>query len=58
VYIIFDIHAVRGGRLDHEHHDMSETREPAGAAMDQAIPHLAGDIACGRVEPIIFFDER
>jgi len=29
---------------------MSEHRETANAAMDQAIPHLAGDIASGRAE--------
>jgi hypothetical protein len=36
---------LRGGRLNHEHHDMSETCETATADMDQAIPRLAGDIA-------------
>jgi hypothetical protein len=39
---------LRGGRLDHEHHDMSEKHEPAGAAIYPAIPRLAGDIASGR----------
>jgi hypothetical protein len=36
---------LRGGRLDHERHDMSKPRETATAAMDQAIPHVARDIA-------------
>ncbi|MFP4435837.1 MAG: hypothetical protein ACLFVO_01185 [Chloroflexaceae bacterium] len=41
--------------MDHEHHDMSEHRETGSAAMHQAIPHLAGDIASGRAEdPILF----
>jgi hypothetical protein len=29
---------------------MRETHEPAGAAMDQAIPRLAGDNTSGRAE--------
>jgi hypothetical protein len=29
---------------------MSETRETANAAMDRAIPHVAGDSASGRAE--------
>jgi|GEM_PF-5174859 len=41
---------VRGGRLDHEHHAMRETRETITAAMDQAIPRLVGDIAAGRAK--------
>jgi len=32
---------------------MNEHRETANAAMDQAIPHLAGDIASGRAEETI-----
>jgi len=39
--------------LDHERHDMRENREPAGAAMHQAIPRLTGDIASGRAEETI-----
>ncbi|MFP4438414.1 MAG: hypothetical protein ACLFVO_14320 [Chloroflexaceae bacterium] len=41
---------LRGGHLDHERHDMSEHRETANAAMDQAIPCFAEDIASGRAE--------
>jgi len=33
---------------------MSEKHEPAGAAMYQAIPRLAGDSASGRTEETIF----
>ncbi|MFP4438431.1 MAG: hypothetical protein ACLFVO_14405 [Chloroflexaceae bacterium] len=33
---------------------MSEYRETANAAMDQAIPRLAGDIASGRAEDSAF----
>jgi hypothetical protein len=40
--MIFQYHALRGGRLDHEHHDMSEQRETATAAMQQAIPGFDG----------------
>ncbi len=40
--MIFQEHALRGGRLDHEHHDMSEQRETATAAMQQAIPGFDG----------------
>ncbi|MFP4438435.1 MAG: hypothetical protein ACLFVO_14425 [Chloroflexaceae bacterium] len=36
--------------MDHEKHEMSETRETVNVAMDQMIPRLVGDIACGRVE--------
>jgi hypothetical protein len=36
---------LRGERLDHEHHDMSEHRETTTADMQQAIPGLVGDIA-------------
>ncbi|MFP4439972.1 MAG: hypothetical protein ACLFVO_22275 [Chloroflexaceae bacterium] len=36
--------------MDHEQHDMREHRATATAAMDQAILHLAGDIASGRAE--------
>jgi len=36
--------------LDHEHHEMNETREAAGAAMYQAVSRLAGFIASGRAE--------
>jgi hypothetical protein len=53
--------------LDHEHHEISEKHEPAGAAMYQAILRLAGDIApfdyaqgrlrqCGRFS--IFFTKN
>jgi hypothetical protein len=31
--------------LDHEHHEVSETRETANADMHQAIPGLVADIA-------------
>ncbi|MFP4440171.1 MAG: hypothetical protein ACLFVO_23295 [Chloroflexaceae bacterium] len=34
---------------------MSEHRETANAAMDQAIPRLAGDIAFGRAEETSLF---
>jgi hypothetical protein len=44
------LRALRGGRLDHEDHEMSEKHEPAGAAMYPALPRLAGDIASGRAE--------
>ncbi len=44
--------------LDHEQHDMGETREPATAAMDQAIPRLAGDIASGGAKEDILFHEN
>ncbi len=47
-------HALRGGRLDHEHHETREKHEPAGAAMYPAIPRLAGDIASGRAEDFTF----
>jgi hypothetical protein len=43
-------HESRGGRLDHEHHEMSENHETASAAMNQTIPRLPGDIASGRAE--------
>jgi hypothetical protein len=36
--------------LDHEHHDMSEHRETANAAIHQVISVLVGDIASGRAE--------
>jgi hypothetical protein len=36
---------LRGGSLDHECREMSETRETANADRYQAIPGLAGDIA-------------
>ncbi len=49
---------LRGGRLDHEHHDMSEHRETANAAMDQAIPCFAEDIASGRAEEDILVHEH
>jgi hypothetical protein len=42
---VLRLQKLRGKRLDHEHHDMSEQHEPAGAAMYPAIPCLAGDIA-------------
>ncbi|MFP4440437.1 MAG: hypothetical protein ACLFVO_24645 [Chloroflexaceae bacterium] len=44
--------------MDHEHHDMSEKHEPAGAAMDQAIRRLAGDIASGRAENPRSFSQK
>jgi len=31
--------------LDHEQHEMGETREPANADMDQVIPRLVRDSA-------------
>jgi hypothetical protein len=37
---------------------MSEKHEPAGAAMYPAIPHLAGDIASGRVEDSILIAQN
>ncbi|MFP4440902.1 MAG: hypothetical protein ACLFVO_27010 [Chloroflexaceae bacterium] len=40
--------------MDHEHHEMNETRETANAAMYPPIPHLAGNIASGRAEETIF----
>ncbi len=39
-----------GRCLDHERREMSEKRETVNAAMDQAIPRLAGNIATGRAE--------
>ncbi|MFP4436224.1 MAG: hypothetical protein ACLFVO_03175 [Chloroflexaceae bacterium] len=36
--------------MDHEQHDMRETRETVNAAMDQVIPRLVGDITSGRAE--------
>ena len=36
---------LRGGRLDRERREMSEKRESANAARDQALPRLAGDSA-------------
>ena len=44
--------------MDHEQHDMRETCETAHAAMDQAIPRLAGDIAAGRAEEPGFFPKK
>jgi hypothetical protein len=43
--LAFYCHALRGGDLDHENHDMSETHETANADMQQAIPGLVADIA-------------
>jgi hypothetical protein len=43
-------HDLRGGSLDHEQHDMSETRETANADMYQAIPRLAGNTASRKAE--------
>jgi len=37
---------------------MSENREAASAAMDQAIPHLAGNIASGRAEHSRSFSQK
>ncbi|MFP4437575.1 MAG: hypothetical protein ACLFVO_10030 [Chloroflexaceae bacterium] len=37
---------------------MSENRETANAAMDQAIPRLAGDIASGRAEDSWLFHKK
>jgi hypothetical protein len=37
---------------------MSEHRETANAAMDQAIPHLAGDIASGRAEDSMLYHKN
>jgi hypothetical protein len=36
------LHKLRGRRLDHEQHEMSENRETTNAAMYPAILHLAG----------------
>jgi hypothetical protein len=53
--------------LDHEHHDMNETRETATAERYPAIPHVAGyiapfDYAQGRLRQggrfPIFFTEK
>jgi hypothetical protein len=37
-----DLHDLRGRCLDHEQHDMNETRETAHAGMQQAIPGFDG----------------
>jgi hypothetical protein len=37
---------------------MSETREPANAAMQQAIPDLVADVAAGSEEETFFFHEN
>jgi hypothetical protein len=37
---------------------MSEKHEPAGAAMNQAIPRLAGDIAAGSAEDSILYAQK
>ncbi|MFP4439586.1 MAG: hypothetical protein ACLFVO_20275 [Chloroflexaceae bacterium] len=37
---------------------MSEHRKTANAAMDQTLPHLAGDIASGRAEEIRSFSQK
>jgi hypothetical protein len=42
---ITDLMELCGGRLDHEHHEMSENRETTNADMQQAIPGLVADIA-------------
>jgi len=44
--------------LDHEKHDMRKPRETTTAAMGQAIPRLAGDIASGRVEDLHSFSQK
>ncbi|MFP4440054.1 MAG: hypothetical protein ACLFVO_22700 [Chloroflexaceae bacterium] len=44
--------------MDHEQHAMSEYRETANADRYQAIPRLAGDIASGRAEDLIFFVKK
>ncbi|MFP4439492.1 MAG: hypothetical protein ACLFVO_19795 [Chloroflexaceae bacterium] len=44
--------------MDHERREMSEKRETVNAAMDQAIPRLAGNIATGRVEDSILFPKK
>jgi hypothetical protein len=44
--------------LDHERREMSEKRETVNAAMDQAIPRLAGNIVTGRVEDSILFPKK
>ncbi|MFP4438556.1 MAG: hypothetical protein ACLFVO_15035 [Chloroflexaceae bacterium] len=44
--------------MDHEHHDMSEKHESAGAAMYQAILHLAGYIAPGKAEHARSFSQK
>jgi hypothetical protein len=43
--------------LDHEQHDMRETRETANAAMDQAIPHVAGDSASSQFDFVHLLDK-
>jgi hypothetical protein len=50
-----ELHALRGGRLDHKRRDMSEQRETTSADMQQAIPGLMGNIASGRAEQDISF---
>jgi hypothetical protein len=54
----YQLQELRGGRLDHENHDMSEKRETANADMQQTIPRLTGDIASGRAEVSIFFTKN
>jgi len=44
--------------LDHERHEVSETRETANADMHQAIPGLVADIASGRVEDSRSFSQK
>ncbi|MFP4437517.1 MAG: hypothetical protein ACLFVO_09740 [Chloroflexaceae bacterium] len=44
--------------MDHEHHDMSEHRETANAAMYLVIPRLARDIAVGRTEDSRLFQKK
>jgi hypothetical protein len=34
--------------MNHEQREMSETREPVNADMEQTFPRLAGDITSGR----------
>jgi len=49
---------LRGGSLDHEQHEMSETRETANAAIHQVILRLVGNIASGRAEGIRSFSQK
>jgi hypothetical protein len=44
--------------LDHEYHDMNETRETATADVYPAIARSAGDIAASRAEEPGFFHKK
>jgi hypothetical protein len=49
-----NLQELRGGRLDHEHREMNETRETATADVYPAIACSAGVIASGRAEDIVY----